>query len=124
LVGTLTILLAVVATLRDLAVDKDQSVAVYVSRFLVMPAWGYGLLRRNVWVVRISWAIGIAMLLWLVDRVVIGPPIASDFLALALTHYCLLAGTVFIPRRQLTPVPRRKKAPDDPNNPYQPSGWG
>lgn len=104
-------ILALVSTHRDLADHQDDSDLLIVGRFITYVLIAIGLRKRNVWVVRILYVLGILGLcpLLLLAAYNLQWALGTIFFVPLLFGFLAMAVLVFVPRAHLRPAtPPRK----------------
>ncbi|TWU37553.1 hypothetical protein Q31b_43410 [Novipirellula aureliae] len=111
-------------TYRDIADGQDDSLLVMASRFIVFPSLAYGLVRRNVWVVRLVYIFSIFTIsVFFAGKLVLGFSMSTTQAARTIAYLMPFACTVFISRDKLLPKRRPFVAvgkSSNPENPYVP----
>jgi len=124
LLAAILIFLLVGTTYRDMADGQDNSLFVIASRFVVFPSLAYGLVRRNVWVVRLVYVFSIFTIsVFVAGKLVLGFSMSTIQAARMVAYLIPFACTVFIPRNNLLPKRRPFVAvgkSSNPENPYAP----
>ncbi len=112
------------ATYRDGVDGEFDSWFDYISRFAVFIGFAFGLRKRNVWIVRITYCFAIfCLVVFTVGSLGFGLPLSLAQMVAMTCFIFPFSFAVFVPRDKLWP-PRKVFSAvgtaSDPSNPYSP----